>query len=193
MLLWHHHAAKIAAAKKAAAAKAAGVAVIGEPATRGDVGVYLSGLGAVTPLATVTVHTRVDGELQRVDFVEGQMVEKGQLLVQIDPRPFEAQLALAKGQLRHDLALLENEKIDLTRYATLIKQDSIPKQQYDTQRSLVQQQEGTVDADRGNVQTAELQIIYSRITAPRRRPGGGFGSSIRAISFTRPTRPASSC
>jgi multidrug efflux system membrane fusion protein len=134
--------------------------------TQGDVGVYLSGLGAVTPEATVTIRTRVDGELVEVGFEEGEIVEQSQLLALIDPRPFEAQLELAKGQLARDEAALANARVDLKRYATLTRQDSITRQQYDTQVSLVRQQEGTVAADRGNVANAEVQLAYTRITAP---------------------------
>ena len=131
-----------------------------------DVNVYLNGLGAVTPLATVTVKSRIDGEITRIYFKEGQMVKKGDLLTEIDPRPYQAALTQAQGQLMHDKALLANSKIDLDRYLTLLKEDSIASQQADTQRALVEQYQGTVLVDEGLLATAKLNLIYSKVTAP---------------------------
>jgi multidrug efflux system membrane fusion protein len=142
------------------------VPVVIAEARQQDVPVYLSGLGSVTPLATVTVRSRVDGQLMRVAFVEGQAVTKGSLLAEIDPRPFEAQLLAAEGQLSRDQALLENARRDLERYRFLATKDSIARQQYDTQKSVVAQDEGNVEADRAQIETAKLNIVYSRITAP---------------------------
>src|SRR6185295_14216625 len=103
--------------------------VVAQPALKGDVDIIVNGLGTVTPLRTVTVRSRVDGELVRVLFDEGQLVNEGDLLAEIDPRAFQVQLAQAEGQLARDRALLENAKLDLERYRTLFKQDSIAKQQ----------------------------------------------------------------
>ncbi len=142
------------------------VPVTAVPARRGDVAVYLSGLGNVQPNNTVTVKSRVDGQLVEVLFREGQTVKSGDLLARIDPRPFQTQLAQAEGQLAKDEALLKNARLDLDRYRTLIRQDSIAEQQLDTQEALVRQYEGTVKADQGAVENARLQLDYSRIAAP---------------------------
>ncbi|HYL89135.1 MAG TPA: MdtA/MuxA family multidrug efflux RND transporter periplasmic adaptor subunit [Burkholderiales bacterium] len=140
--------------------------VVALPATQGDIDIIVNGLGTVTPLRTVTVRTRVDGELVRVLFQEGQLVKEGELLAEIDPRAFQVQLAQAEGQLARDRALLQNAKLDLERYRTLFKQDSIAKQQVDTQASLVRQYEGAVAVDRSQIDNAKLQLAYSRISAP---------------------------
>jgi multidrug efflux system membrane fusion protein len=142
------------------------VAVVAETATRGDFPIYLNGLGTVTALNTATIRSRVDGELIRVAFEEGQMVREGDLLAEIDPRPFQAQLMQAEGQLLRDEALLKNAQIDLERYQTLLEQDSIAAQQTATQEALVRQYRGTVETDRGLIADAKLRLTYTRIKAP---------------------------
>jgi len=148
------------------AGRLAPVPVVATAARASDMAVYLTGLGSVTPLNTVTVHTRVDGELIKVPFQEGQHVNAGDLLAEIDPRPFQVQLTQAQGQLARDEALLRNARVDLERYRTLVAQDSIPTQQLDTQAELVHQFEGVVETDHGQIDNVKLQLIYCRITAP---------------------------
>ena len=135
-------------------------------AVRGDMPVVLSALGTVTPLANVTVRTQLSGYLQSVAFREGQLVKKGDVLAQIDPRPYQNTLANAEGALTRDQALLANAHLDLKRYQTLLEQDSIARQTYDTQASLVRQYEGTVKTDQAAIDSAKLNLAYARITAP---------------------------
>ncbi len=147
-------------------ATAPSIPVVAAAVKKGDFGVYLSGLGAVTSLTTITVNSRVDGMLTNVLYREGQMVKKGDLLAEIDPRPYEAQLTQAEGALARDQALLENAKLDLKRYQDLVKKDLIATQQLDTQAALVHQYEGSVKNDQGLIDTAKLQLVYAHITSP---------------------------
>ena len=155
--------------RSAAAARAPAsprIPVVAAAVRTRDVGVYLSGLGSVTPLNMVTVRSRVDGELIAVHFQEGQIVRSGDLLAEIDPRPFQAQLTQFEGQLERDQALLDNARLDLKRFQVLVTTDAVPRQQLDTQVSLVHQFEGTVKNDQGQIEATKVQLVYCRITSP---------------------------
>lgn len=155
----------------AAAAQSAGyenrvVSIQVVTVSRVDVPVILEGLGNVTPIATIVVKTQVDGMLNKVYFKEGQQMTKGQLLAQIDPRPFQIQLQQGQAALARDSALLANSKLDLGRYQTLGDQKLVPQQQVDTQRSLVAQTEAAIQADQAQIATAKLNLTYARIVSP---------------------------
>jgi multidrug efflux system membrane fusion protein len=141
-----------------------GVPVVAVPARRGDLPIYLNGLGTVTAFNSVVVRTRVDGQLDKVAFAEGQMVAEGDLLAQIDPRPFEVQLTQAQGQMAKDEAALKNARLDLQRF--LSAGDAASQQQRDTAAATVAQAEGAVKTDQGTIDNAKLQLTYCRITAP---------------------------
>jgi len=140
--------------------------VVATRARRGNIGVYFTGLGVVTPIYTVTVKTRVDGELMQIFYREGDMVQKGDRLMEIDRRPFQVQLEQAEAQLAKDQALLENARVDLTRYQTLLQQNAAPEQQVATQKSTVAQDEANIKADQAQIDSVKLNLIYCEITAP---------------------------
>jgi multidrug efflux system membrane fusion protein len=142
------------------------VPVVVTSVTRSSIPNYLNGLGNVTAFYTVTVKSRVDGQYMKADFNEGDSVKKGQVLAELDPRPFQAQLDLVQATLAHDQALLNNAKVDLGRYQKLFEEGVIPSQQRDTQAALVAQYEGTIKQDLANIENAQLQLTYSKVTAP---------------------------
>ncbi|MDL2210941.1 MdtA/MuxA family multidrug efflux RND transporter periplasmic adaptor subunit [Desulfovibrio sp. OttesenSCG-928-O18] len=142
------------------------VPVLADTAVKGDFPVYFQGLGTVTAMNTVTVKSRVDGELIKLHFVEGRDVKAGDLLAEIDPRPYRAELAQAEGQLLRDQALLRNAQQDLKRYKVLLPQDSATPQQVDSQEALVRQYEAAVKVDKGKIDAVKLQLGYCRVTAP---------------------------
>ena len=146
---------------------------VGQPTTvglatvaKGDIPIVIKALGNVTPLATVTIKTQITGQLTQVNFVEGQAVKKGDLLAVVDPRPYEVALQQAQGNLEKDEALLANARVDLDRYKTLIQQNSVARQVYDTQVALVRQDEATIISDKAAVDAAKLNLVYTRIIAP---------------------------
>jgi len=142
------------------------VPVVVATAHKGDLPVYYNGLGTVTAFNTVTVRSRVDGQIVKINFTEGQMVHQGDSLVEIDPRPYQVQLEQAQGQLAKDQAQLHDVQVDLQRYQLLFKEGVIPKQQVDTQQAQVGQSEGAIKADQAVVDNAKLQLVYAHVTAP---------------------------
>lgn len=145
---------------------AEGVPVSVAGATRGNLPVYITAIGTVTPVYTITVASRVVGELMNVYYKEGQIVKKGDLLAQIDPRPYQAAYEQAQGQLARDQATLANDRINLDRYKTAVAQHAVPEQTYVTQQATVAQDEGTVKLDQGNLDAAKVNLDYCQITSP---------------------------
>ncbi len=156
--------AKTAGGRSAAPARP--IPVVVAPVRIGDLNVYLTALGSVTPLNTVTVKSRVDGQLMKTHFTEGQVVHADDLLAEIDPRPFQAQLTQAEGQMARDQANLANAKLDLERYQRLAQQEMIARQQLDTQQMVVNQAEASIKVNAGLIDAIKLQLTYCRITAP---------------------------
>jgi multidrug efflux system membrane fusion protein len=153
-------------AKTAADPASRPVLVSTAAAHQGDIGIYLNALGTVTPVYTVTVTSRVQGEIIQVSYHEGQMVQKGDPLIEIDPRPYQASLTQVEGQLAHDTAVLNEAKIDLDRYQQAFNRNAIAKQQLDDQQQVVLQDEGTVKNDEGQLANAKVNLVYTHITAP---------------------------
>jgi multidrug efflux system membrane fusion protein len=142
------------------------IPVVVAQAEKGDIGVYVTGLGTVTPLNTITLTTRVDGQLMTVFYKEGDNVTKGAPLVEIDPRPFQVQLEQAEGQLAKDQAALQNAQIDLKRYEELITKNAVSQQILQTQRATVAQDQATIKTDQATIDSAKLNLTYAHITAP---------------------------
>src|ERR1700677_817465 len=142
------------------------MSIVPETVGKGDIGINIDALGTVTSLATVTIKSQISGYLLKIDFKEGDDVKKGDLIAEIDPRPFEATLAQANGNLVRDQALLKGAQVDLARYQGLAAQNAVPRQTLDTQVALVAQDEGTVEADRAAVKAAQVNLQYCRIVSP---------------------------
>jgi membrane fusion protein, multidrug efflux system len=163
---YRQHAKAEDAAKAQAKQPRPGVPIQTATARTGDIGVYINALGTVTPVFTATITSRVDGQITNVAYREGQMVRKGDLLIEIDPRPFQAALTQAQGTLAKDEAVLNEARIDLNRFQQAYDRNAIAKQQLDDQEQLVKQDEGTVKQDQGTVASAATNVDYTRITAP---------------------------
>lgn len=162
----HRQAAAEGAAKAKASQQPRAVPIVAATAKKGDIGVYIEALGAVTPVYTVNVTSRVQGQVMNVYYREGQMVRKGDPLLEIDPRPYQAAYTQVEGQLEHDEAVLAEAKIDLDRYQAAFNRNAIAKQQLDDQTQTVKQDEGTVKNDQGQVANAEVNLAYTHITSP---------------------------
>lgn len=172
---WHFRPVATSATPGAAGASAGGgrgrgggapSVVVTALATRGSIPVYLRGIGTVTPANTVTVHSRVNGQIVGVHFNEGQVVHKGDLLLEIDPRPYQATLDQARGQLEHDTAVLNNDQLDYQRYLSLYQQSIVSKQQLDAQGALVNQYKGAIASDQAAIEAAQLNLAFCKIAAP---------------------------
>jgi membrane fusion protein, multidrug efflux system len=165
-LLYYQHRSTTDPSKAKAAPPPRAVPITTAPAKKGDIGIYVEALGTVTPVYTVTVTSRVQGEIMQVYYKEGQMVHKGEPLLDIDPRPYEAALTQAEGQLAHDQALLNEAGIDLDRYKSAFSRNAIAQQQVYDQEQAVQQYQGTVKNDEGMVANAKVNLVYTHITSP---------------------------
>jgi len=154
-----------AAAKDGKKRASASVPVVAVKVRKGNIGVYINGLGSVTPLYTVMVKSRVDGQLMAVHFQEGDIVHKGDLLVEIDPRPFQVALEQAEGQMARDQATLANARVDLDRYTKLVATEAIPEQQLATQKATVDQYVGVLKSDQGQIDASKLNLVYCAIKA----------------------------
>jgi membrane fusion protein, multidrug efflux system len=163
-LFFHQHQSARSTVKASPAPRS--VPVAAATARKGDIGVYIDAIGTVTPVYTVSVTSRVQGQVMSVNYREGQMVHKGDSLVEIDPRPYQAALTQAQGQLAHDQALLNEARIDLDRYKAALDRNAIAKQQYDDQVQIVAQDEGTVTNDQGALDNAKVNLVYCHITSP---------------------------
>ena len=164
--LWLYERSRANSAGRSAQRAEAAVPVTVEPARSRDFEVTLDAIGTVTPLSTVTVTSRVSGTLTQIFYAEGQMVQKDALLAVIDPRPYQAALLQAQGQLQRDQALLSNARIDLTRYRSAYEEHAIPEQQLATAQAAVDGDEGSVKLDQGNLDAAQVNLDYTRITSP---------------------------
>jgi multidrug efflux system membrane fusion protein len=163
---WFHERPAPQPTGRARANATTSVPVVADIAQKGDIDITLNGLGTVTPLATVTVRTQINGQLTDVGFKEGQLVKKGDFLAQIDPRPYQAALEQAEGQMARDQGLLDQARMDLKRYETLAKTNAVPRQQYEDQIYLVKQNEGTVKTDQAQIDTQKLNLAYCHIVSP---------------------------
>lgn len=165
-IYYRHRQAASDAAAKAKASQPRAVPVDVATARKGDIGVYIQALGAVTPEYMVNITSRVQGQVMNVYYREGQMVRKGDPLLEIDPRPYQAAFTQVQGQLEHDEAVLAEARIDLDRYQAAFNRNAIAKQQLDDQTQIVKQDEGTVKNDQGQVANAQVNLAYTRITSP---------------------------
>jgi multidrug efflux system membrane fusion protein len=166
LLIRHHRNEEKAEAARKAAAKPAGAAITAGQSKTGNINIYVDALGTVTPIATVTVYSQITGRVLEVRYTEGAMVHKGDVLIEIDPQPYEANLKQAEGTLEHDQGVLAQAKMDLARYQAAFARNAIAKQQLDDQEQAVHQYEGSVKADQGTADYDRVQLSYCRIVAP---------------------------